>query len=177
MIKEYEDIAPFSINGTIIDFETIGSFNNQFNDHRQYSEIEPVVFGTLEGDLIKIYYIEEKGYLEEFLILIEEKLSALKKPFWAFNKQFEQGLIYNCFGKTYNFHELQKRKYESKKQAVAELNIPNFNDPFYDKGALAMKAWNLKNFKECIQHNRACLLKELMIWKHRYGFQINFIKI
>ena len=174
MIHLYEDIANFPIKGTIIDFETIGKFNNEFQDYRQYIEIEPIMFGTLEGDKIKIHYIESTEYLEDFMELIRDKLAELQEPFWAFNKAFEQGVVYNCLDITLDFKELQKKKYEAKRQAVRKLNIPNFNDPFHDRGALAMKAWEEGNIEDCVKHNRACLLKEAMIWKYRYSLETSF---
>ena len=56
--------------------------------------------------------------------------------------------------------ELQGVPFERKKDAILQLRIPNYEDPFHDLGLLCIKAWHAKDFKKVIAHNRACLLKE-----------------
>ena len=66
--------------------------------------------------------------------------------------------------------ELNKEKYEAKRTAVQVLNIPQYDDPFFDNGLLCMQAWEIGKTKEAIAHNRSCLLKERDILVKR-GFR------
>jgi len=74
--------------------------------------------------------------------------------------------------------ELQEDR-ESKANARSYLDIPNYDDPFYDKGLLCMQAWQDEEFDRAMAHNRACLLKErdiLMIRGFRKLDELKFIK-
>ncbi|MHA1784148.1 MAG: hypothetical protein ACTSX4_05130 [Candidatus Helarchaeota archaeon] len=168
-MRVHEETTKILVNGTIIDFETIGEFDKRFSDHRQYAYILPVIFGTLEENKMKIFYVENEDEISELLEQIKSSLNELKEPFWAFNRRFEQGIIINQLGLNIEMQELQARRYESKKSVVKELNIPNFGDPFHDNGYLAMQAWLAGDVEECVKHNRACLLKEALICVQRFG--------
>ncbi len=82
-------------------------------------------------------------------------------------------------GKVINFDgELQQGR-ESKANARSYLDIPNYDDPFYDKGFLCMQAWESGEFDRAMAHNRACLLKErdiLLIRGFRKLDELKFIK-
>ncbi len=56
--------------------------------------------------------------------------------------------------------ENSKKDMNAKAKAVRDLGIPNYDDPFYDKGLWCMNAWHNGEFDKAIAHNRACLLKE-----------------
>jgi len=68
--------------------------------------------------------------------------------------------LFYALGKEVDFDGELQRETESKKVAVRDLLIPNYNDPFYDNGFLCMEAWENGEFDRAIAHNRACLLKE-----------------
>lgn len=159
-----------------MDFETIGSFDKRFHDHRQYREVYPVVYGTLTDEGIRIQYVTELEDLDELLETIEKELETLPKPFWAFNKNFEAWIIYNHLGKTIEFWELNAWRYESKRDAEILLNIPSFDDPFEGHGEQVLEAWP-EHYQNCVLHNRACLLKEHQIWKARFDVQFTFVEM
>ncbi len=46
MIEHKENINS-DFEGTIIDMETIGEFDNRYNDSRRYKNIETVIFGFI----------------------------------------------------------------------------------------------------------------------------------
>ena len=174
MIYLRTESGPCFNKGTIIDFETIGVFDKRYQDHRQYREVYPVIFGTLNDQGIRIQYIIDHEDIDEMLYTIETELKTLKQPFWAFNKMFEESIIYLHCGKTYEFWELNSWRYESKREAEKELNIPQFDDPFEGHGELVIEEWP-GNHADCVLHNRACLLKEQEIWKGRYDVQFTFL--
>jgi len=106
-------------------------------------------------------------------------IDSLERPFYAFNSQFERGVLFYNLGKEIDFDgELQEGR-ESKANARSYLGIPNYDDPFYDNGYLCMKAWEAGDFDSAIAHNRACLLKERDILMKR-GFstpdELKFVK-
>jgi hypothetical protein len=110
----------------------------------------------------------------------EKIIDSLERPFYAFNTDFERSVLLYELSKEIGFDgELQKEKYESKVNAVRDLGISNYADPFFDNGFLCMQAWKDGEFGGAIAHNRACLLKERDILIKR-GFrkpdELKFIK-
>ncbi|MHA1278777.1 MAG: hypothetical protein ACTSRC_07310 [Candidatus Helarchaeota archaeon] len=163
-----ERIAP-SVEGTIIDFETIGSFNNASKNCERYRGIKPVIFGVLEKDQIRISYIRDEHAIIKLLNVIRHDLLELTRPLYAYNCAFERCIISNCLGLNCEFRELQVIPYMPKKKAVEQYGISNYNDPFNDNGKLCLEAWQKGHFDLCVQHNRACLLKERDILKKLNG--------
>ena len=176
MIYLRAEPEPCFEKGTIIDFATIGVFDKRYQDYRQYREVYPVVYGTLNDQGIRIQYITRYEEIDELLDTINNELKTLKQPFWAFNKIFEESIIYLHFGKMYEFWELNSWRYESKREAEQVLNIPQFSDPFEGHGELVLEEWP-DNHQDCVLHNRACLLKEHQIWKARYDVKIAFLEV
>ncbi|MHA1784462.1 MAG: hypothetical protein ACTSVY_13400 [Candidatus Helarchaeota archaeon] len=164
----YEEDIEQEIKGTIIDFETIGSFR-KFLDYRAYLDIYPIVFGTLFTKKLRIHYVIDADDIPELLIIMNQEINTLPRPFWAFNMKCEQGIIYNRLGITVTFWELNKWQFESKRDAAKKLKITNFNDPFQGYGAACAKAFRKGNIEDILKHNRACLLTEAEIWKHRFN--------
>jgi hypothetical protein len=81
------------------------------------------------------------------------------------------GSLYHNLNQKIMFEgELNKEKYEAKRTAVHLLNIPQYDDPFFDNGLLCMQAWEIGKTREAIAHNRSCLLKERDILLKR-GFR------
>lgn len=161
MIFEHcEEIEP-GFEGTIIDIETIGDFARNFSDSRQYAKIRPVIFGCISGKELRIVYAERPGGMELLGQKILPLLNSLQRPFYAFNAPFEMGVLFHSLKVETLFEgELNREKFEPKRNAVQRLCIPQYSDPFNDNGLLCVKAWENGQIKEAIAHNRSCLLKE-----------------
>ncbi len=183
MIIEHKEDVSSNFEGTIIDIETVGEFNRPYqgtNDSREYQYIQQVIFGFINKHFLCIFYVREKKEIAELNEKVAEIIKGLERPFYAFHTDFERGVLFHQCGKKIDFDgELNKEKYESKSDAVRNLSIPNYDDPFYDNGYLCLKAWENGEFDRAIAHNRACLLKEKDILIKR-GFrkpdELTFIK-
>ncbi|MFA5383046.1 MAG: hypothetical protein WC356_07800 [Candidatus Micrarchaeia archaeon] len=171
MVKIYEEEMNENFEGTIIDIETIGLFDRNFKDSRQYKQIKTVIFGFVNKNKLGIYSVDEDNN-EKLLEEVNKILNILEKPFYAFNSDFERGVLFHNLNKEVAFErELNKEKYESKKNAEKELNIPQYDDPFNGEGILCVTNWLKGDKEKCIKHNRSCLLKEKDIFLKR-GFRI-----
>jgi hypothetical protein len=162
VIQEYHEETPFDFEGTIIDIETIGEFDPAFPyDSRHYRKMKQVIFGYINKDQLHIYCAQTLEGTEKLRLMTPEIFAGLKRPYYAFNCNFESGVWFHQAGIQINFDgELQGEPFESKKNAILRLKIPNYNDPFWDKGQMCIKAWHDLAFDKVIAHNRACLLKE-----------------
>jgi|TARA_B100001971_G_C18250834_1_gene578067 hypothetical protein len=164
MIKEYEEKTSSNFEGTIIDTETIGEFNGLYrktNDSRRYEHIKQVIFGFISKQGLHIFYVKERKEIPELSKKITGFINQLERPFYAFNTDFESGVWFHQLNHKVIFDgELNREKYEPKAEAIRNLGISNYDDPFYDNGLLCMKAWENRQFDKAIAHNRACLLKE-----------------
>ncbi len=54
MILEHCEKNEHAFDGTIIDIETIGGFSKGFSDSRQYANIQPVIFGYINKQELRI---------------------------------------------------------------------------------------------------------------------------
>ncbi|MBI4282931.1 MAG: hypothetical protein HY663_00505 [Chloroflexi bacterium] len=170
MILEHKEDISSNFDGTIIDIETVGFFDNQYPDSRRYKDIQLVIFGFTDKDALHILYATGMRSLPELRERTEQIIEGLEKPFYAYNTDFERSVLFYELGREIDFGgELQEGR-ESKKEACRYLGIPNYDDPFYDNGYLCMKAWENGEFERAIAHNRACLLKERDILLRR-GFR------
>jgi hypothetical protein len=164
MILEHREDISSDFIGTIIDIETIGSFNERYRntgDAREYEDIRQVIFGIINDRYLQILYVTKPDEIAELSSKIGDMIDGLEKPFYAFNTAFEQNVLSHQLGREIVFEgELQREKFESKYSAVRELKISNHDDPFNDKGIMCMYAWQNGEFDRAIAHNRACLLKE-----------------
>ncbi len=164
MIIEHKEDINSDFKGTIIDIETIGEFNRQYrgtHDSREYQNIQQVIFGFINGQGLHIFCAKGTEAINELKEKTEELIDLLQRPFYAFQSEFERGVLFYELGKEIDFDgELQRYRGESKGNAKAELYIPNYDDPFNDVGKLCMTAWENGEFDKAIAHNRACLLKE-----------------
>ncbi|MFC1986510.1 hypothetical protein ACFLWC_05920 [Chloroflexota bacterium] len=179
MIIEHKEDISSSFEGTIIDIESVGEFLNQYPDSRRYKDIQLVIFGFINRCALHILCAKGTEAISDLRGRIENIIDSLERPFYAFNTDFERGVLFYELGKETDFEgELQEWR-ESKANACSYLGIPNYDDPFYDKGYLCMKAWESREFDRAIAHNRACLLKERDILMKR-GFikpaELKFIK-
>ena len=179
MIIEHKEDINSNFEGTIIDIETSGEFLNQYADSRRYKNFRQVIFGFINRHGLHIFCAKGIKAISELKEKTEDIIDSLERPFYAFNSEFERGVLFYELGKKINFEgELQEGR-ESKANARSYLGIPNYDDPFYDKGLLCMKAWEAGEFDRAIAHNRACLLKERDILLKR-GFrtpdELKFVK-
>jgi hypothetical protein len=162
VIQEYIEEAKSDFEGTILDIETIGEFDRLFRfDSRHYRNLKQTILGYINKDQLHIYCAKSPAGIEKLKLMTPDIFSALKRPFYAFNCNFESGVWFHQVGIEIDFNgELQGEPFESKKNAILRLKIRNYEDPFYDQGQMCIKAWNDQDFDKAIAHNRACLLKE-----------------
>jgi hypothetical protein len=173
MVQIFEETINSGFEGTIIDIESIGNFSNSFSksDSRHYSKILPVIFGYITSEELKIIYVDKKEDIRYLIKRIIILLPTLKKPFYAFNSDFEKGVLFHACGMRTIFEcELNYNKFEGKAKAVSLLRIDNYDDPFFNSGYKCMKAWEKGNTELAVKHNRSCLLKEKDILLKR-GFR------
>lgn len=174
MILKHREVIHSDFDGTIIDIETIGKFNARYRDTddvREYEYIQQVIFGYMNRHALTILYVRAVDEINELNERVSSLISNLNKPFYAFNTIFERAVLYHGLGRELRFDgELQAEKYESKASVVSALGIPNYDDPFFDRGILCMQAWESGQFDKAVAHNRACLLKERDILLRR-GFR------
>lgn len=160
MIIEHTEDINSDFEGTIIDIETIGDFLNQYFDSRRYKNIQLVIFGFINRHALHILCAQGIKAISELKEKTKGIIDSLERPFYAFNSEFERSVLFYALGKEIDFdRELQEAR-ESKAKVVRDLYIPNYEDPFYDKGLWCMNAWHNGEFNAAIAHNRACLLKE-----------------
>ena len=183
MIIEHKENISSNFEGTIIDIETIGEFDQQYrdtNDSRQYQHIQQVIFGSINSRALHIFCAQGMEAISQLKEKTEGILDSLERPFYALQSGFERGVLFHHLGKRIDFDgELQRYRGESKGNARAELDIPNYGDPFNDVGKLCMQAWLRGEFDAAIAHNRACLLKErdiLIKRKFRTPDELKFVR-
>jgi len=179
MIIEHKEDISSNFEGTIIDIETIGEFRNQYPDSRRYKNFRQVIFGFINSYGLQIFCAKGMEAISELKEKAKEIFDGLERPFYAFNSEFERGVLFYELGREIDFGgELQEGR-ESKANARSYLGIPNYGDPFYDRGLWCMNAWHNGEFDAAIAHNRACLLKERDILIKR-GFrkpdELKFVK-
>ena len=179
MIIEHKENISSNFEGTVIDIETIGDFLNQYFDSRRYKDIQLVIFGFINKDALHILCAKGIEAINELNEKTREIIDTLARPFYAFNSEFERGVLFYTLGKVVNFEgELQETR-EPKAKAVRDLGIPNYDDPFYDRGLWCMNAWHKGEFDAAMAHNRACLLKErdiLLKRKFRTPDELRFVQ-
>lgn len=183
MIIEYKEDINSDFEGTIIDIETTGEFDEHYrytNDSREYQYMQEVIFGFINKHSLNIFCAKGREAISDLRAETQKLIDSLERPFYAFNCNFESGVLFHELGKTIDFDgELQRYRGESKGNARAELYIPNYDDPFNDVGKLCMKAWEAGEFEKAIAHNRACLLKErdiLIKREFRKPDELKFVK-
>ena len=170
MIIEHKEDISSNFEGTVIDIETIGEFDNRYNDSRRYKDMQLVIFGFINRHALHIFCAKGIAAISELKEKTRDIIDSLERPFYAFNSEFERSVLFYELGREIDFdRELQEGR-ESKANVCGYLGIPNYDDPFFDNGYLCMKAWEAGEFDRAIAHNRACLLKERDILLKR-GFR------
>jgi hypothetical protein len=161
MLKVHSERINSCFDGTIIDVESFGGFCRGFGDSREYKDIVPTIFGYINCKELHVLCAMGKPALNELTLRINKLLPVLERPFFAFNCNFEQGVLHHSCSERVIFDgELNQEKYEPKWRAVKTLGIPNHNDPFFDDGSKCMASWLNGDYESSILHNRSCLLKE-----------------
>jgi hypothetical protein len=160
MVKIFEEGVKSDFQGTIIDLETIGFFQN-YDDSRKYKQITPVIFGSINKDGLRILCAKSSSSIQLLRCNILDLIDKLDRPFYAFNSLFERGVLFNHLSRPVEFEkELNKETFEKKETIVSALKIPNYEDPFFGDGKACMMAWLRGDINHAILHNRSCLLKE-----------------
>lgn len=160
MIKEYKEDMKSDFEGTVIDIETIGEFDDRYEDSRRFRKLKTVIFGYIDRRTLEIFCAVGEASISELREEIPKIIDKLQRPFCAFNCNFEEGVLFHNLRKKIGFdRELQKGR-EPKRAAVRRLGISNHGDTFNDSGYHCMIAWRNGKFDDAIAHNRACLLKE-----------------
>lgn len=144
---------PVYLNGSVIDIET---------DHYDKVTCFGVICGSVGTQIIRY----STDTYNDFLIKCYELLQVCKRPFWAYNKKFEEKILDIKVDK-----ELMPvdsgGKWVAKRDCIKVFGLA---DPFGGVGALCMEAYdkylstqNDFYLKQIQTHNKACLLQELML--------------
>jgi hypothetical protein len=171
VIIHTENVNLGKFAGNVVDIETVGDFDPAYRDSRNYRNLKMVIFGRINQDSLKILCAKCPDSISDLEQMARDELNSLEKPLYAFNNSFERSIFFHRLGMSVEFDgELQQRKYEAKREAVALLNLPQHGDPFNDVGKMCSFAWQDGDLQNAIAHNRACLLKEASILVKR-GFK------
>lgn len=151
----------------VVDVETIDAIDGV----KDKANLRPSIVGIFYKDKIKQIVLENIENLNKFKEIIKKELDKLPQPFLAFNKNFDKSVILGFTGKSYSFSEIQEFRYQKKQEAKLEYNIDIY-DPFHGDGLRAvhfyqkyLKTNNKKLLNLVIQHNRACLVTEHLLYK------------
>jgi len=175
MVREHREPSSMRIKGTIIDLESTGGFDREYPpwDPRQYANISPTIFGYITGETLIQHCAEGEKEIQEIVEIMKDTLPRLEKPFYALNCNFEKYVITNTCGQEHPVLDVRERKYRGSKWAIREkLGIPTYDDPFDGDGLRCMHEWHEGNYKDCLRHNRACLLIERDIQEFARGIRV-----
>lgn len=166
------EVAHKGFIGAVIDLETDGQpFSDEFCGAGRCKLQSAVSCAILNEDHIeviaKIWETPDGVFVKE----VEKSLAKTKHPYYAFNAGFDVAILSKLLCNQVLFdRELQQRAFQSKGRYRQNLGVPNFDDPFQDKGELAGLEWkkHLKtkereSVKKIMAHNLACVLKEYCI--------------
>jgi hypothetical protein len=150
------------VKGTIIDLETIGLIRNELGGLRKYGLVRPYLFGYLFENTMVQKYVEKFDDIPAFLDFLRsmDLFGFSQRPFFAYNAEFEKGVLYFSTGKTVLFDGDIKKGKEGKEAVVKRLGIETYGDPFPGAGIKCIEEFKKGNIGDCLAHNQACLLKE-----------------
>ena len=150
-----------TLEGTIIDLETVGPIHDRFKGTQRYEEVKPYLFGYLTGNMIVQKYVEKSDHIPALLEFIKEtNFADFPKPLYAFFVEFETGVIYCSAGKRLLFDRELKKGKGSKEELVKKFGIRNYDDPFPGQGIRLIQEFENGNIVDSLRHNKACLSKE-----------------
>ena len=122
--------------------------------------MKPTILGYITKNELNILCARGKDGIDKLIEQSLEIIPSLKKPLFAFQSRFERGVFHHSCGIQIQFDgELNKETFEGKGKACAELDIPNYGDPFNNVGKDCNIAWTRGDYEQAIKLN-SCLLKE-----------------
>jgi uncharacterized protein YprB with RNaseH-like and TPR domain len=152
-------IIPAMIRGTVIDIETTGL---------PHQGAEVITLGTVSGNLVQIL---QRTSDRDFSSQIKQSLSNSPRPFFAFNKSFEEDMLGISID-----GELQAQPYEKKSRAVV---VSRLADPFNGNGIEVIDAWrryrstgDIRTLIPIMDHNESDLLLETCLLLVRHSHQM-----
>jgi hypothetical protein len=150
------------VRGTIIDLETIGPIRNKLSGLGKYKEVQPYLFGYLFGNTLVQRYVEKSDHMPIFIDFLRSMdfCGFSERPFFAYNADFERGVLYFSTGKTIPLDGDIKKGKEGKEAVVRRLGIETYGDPFPGAGIKCIEEFKKGNIADCLAHNQSCLLKE-----------------
>ena len=177
MIIEHKENISSDFYGTIIDIEFIGNFNRFYSidDARRYEDTKLIIFGFMNKEFLHIHCAKGIEGIAELYVKTGEIMDSLEKPLLAlaFHCDVTSGVLFHALGFNVSIYgELARNSAERKADVVKELNISNYDDPFFGDGFACSQAWMNSQFNEAIAHNRACLLTERDILIKRHYKQV-----
>ena len=111
-----------TLEGTIIDLETVGPLHDGLKGTQRYEEVKPYLFGYLTGNLIVQKYVEKSDHIPALVEFIRDKnFTDFPKPLYAFFVEFETGVIYCSTGKKILFDRELKMGKGSKEDLVKKV--------------------------------------------------------
>lgn len=151
---------PVFFYGTLIDIETNGL---------PAEDTKLLTLGIVSGDRLEIIQRTNEGKFNSYA---RQRLKNLPRPFYAFNKTFEEEMLDIKIDR-----ELQSEQFEKKREAIKISGLP---DPFDGQGYKVVSAWNnyitigdKQQLGLIMDHNEACLLLEaclaLVRWNRLLG--------
>jgi len=150
-----------TLDGTIIDLETIGPLNDGLDGIERYKDVKPYLLGYLTGNTLVQKYVERSDDIPSLIEFIKEtNFTDFPKPLYAFFVEFETGVIYCSAGRKLLFDRELKKGKGGKENMVKKFRISNYDDPFPGQGIKLIEEFTNGNIVDSLRHNRACLLKE-----------------
>lgn len=151
---------PIFLSGSLIDVETTGV-------DPKYDRV--CVFGCITGNRLIQLLFHPKDPLFYFPSAIIEL--GLRRPFYAFHKQFEERFL-----ETKIEHELYLDFHEKKSNSVKIIGLTD-QDPLIDSSYVPI-AYDLGHYGKILAHNKVCLLSELSMLTTRFiKYQIDHFNV
>lgn len=150
----------------IVDVETRQLLKDVDWDSRR---LTPTVVGIFFKNLIiQIIRVTANAMLE-MRRKVAYELESVRKPFLAFNCDFDKFVIYGLCGIYYPFLDIQEYYGQTKEEAKHHHNI-NVDDPFKGNGRIAVEYYqkyeqtgDRSYLEKVIEHNQACLITEQIL--------------
>ncbi|TET17276.1 MAG: hypothetical protein E3J75_03020, partial [Dehalococcoidia bacterium] len=106
MIIEHKEDINSDFEGTIIDIETTGEFDEHYrytNDSREYQYMQEVIFGFINKHSLNIFCAKGREAISDLRAETQKLIDSLERPFYAFNCNFESGVLFHELGKKIDF--------------------------------------------------------------------------
>lgn len=162
-IIHLREVPTIKFEGTIIDIETIGDFDRSFKhsgDSREYRKLQQIIFGYLDSKELHVMCAKGPSAIKTLEGEARAVLESLKKPFYAYQCDFERGVWFHQLGTPIEIENELQQTMERKEAVCRRLGIAEYDDPFHGEGYRCEDAWLREDYATVIAHNRSCLLKE-----------------